>query len=382
MKVFCFLLALIALACPTLAAESKSVMPAVLADSVIQPSFNGTPDLIFGLFIGVILTASIYLFFIWVVIHDKGQVFLMLLLSCLAINMVSTNDSMAQFLGLYSAHMRTLLQTYSMILAFFFSLFFTYHFLEVETSVPWMQTPLFISAGLLGLLLAFTAFDQGPVYFILPTLGVLSIGIVLITGLVAIQSGTSGVISHIIAFSSLLLGSMATPLHDLGYLPDMETAKSVAYLGFSVAAVLFAIVIAGQFAARQEEKEKALETSNERFLLAAKGSNEGLFDWDRLTNNLYVSEQFRRILGLHIDTLPKTFRYWMKLVYPSDRLVIVKALRRLRNTAGNSTISFEYRVTINKTERRWIHTKMIAVKNFNGGSIIRLVGSKIGRAHV
>lgn len=41
---------------------------------------------------------------------------------------------------------------------------------------------------------------------------------------------------------------------------------------------MFAIVIAGQFAARQEEKERALGVSNERFALAARGSNEGLFE--------------------------------------------------------------------------------------------------------
>lgn len=371
-----FLVMLFLPVCNAMAATQPGSSP-MEPSAAFQSSLiiNGSPDLLFGLFIGVIITAALYMFFIWIVIRDRGQIFLLFLLLCLGVNMVSSNDSMVQLIRLDNEQMRALLQSYSIALVYFFSLFFTYYFLEVDTTALQMKIPLFLLGSLLAVLIALTAFNRNPVEFVLPTVGVLSITVVLLTGLVAIQAGASGVLSHIIAFSALLIGSLTTPLYELGYIPDPDTAKNYSYLGYSIAAMMFAIVIAGQFAARQEEKEKALEISNERFSLAARGSNEGLFDWDRKTNNLYVSDQFRRIVGLSIDQTPKNFKAWMKRVLPNDRLAIMKILRKLRSAPGSSTISFEYRILFNKTERRWIHTKMVAVKSHASGSIIRLVGS-------
>ena len=51
---------------------------ALLTSAVSEKSAS----LIFGLFMGVMLTASAYLFFIWVVMRDRGQIFL--LSSCCA----------------------------------------------------------------------------------------------------------------------------------------------------------------------------------------------------------------------------------------------------------------------------------------------------------
>ncbi|MFA6279765.1 MAG: ATP-binding protein [Bdellovibrionales bacterium] len=350
-------------------------MPSVFPQETAAPLFvNHTPDLVFGLFIGVMMTAAMYLFFIWAVIRDRSQIFLMLLLLCLGINMASTNDSMLQLMGIYSANMVSLLQNYSLILSFFFSLLFTYAFLEVDTNTPFMKTPLIVFALTQILVLAIASLSS-DVRFILPTLGSLSVSLALAIGLITLQMGVNGALSHLTAFTAFLVGSMAMPLYDLGLIDSLDTAKNFMYMGYAIAAMMFAIVIAGQFATRQEEKEKALEVSNERFSLAARGSNEGLFDWDRNLNTFYISEQFRRITNLPRPLSPKSFKEWLSLVYAPDRLLIMKALRKLKYAAGTSTVSFEYRVRYSNAEMHWIHTKMVAVKPTNSTHIQRLVGS-------
>ena len=67
-------------------------------------------NLMFGLFTGVMLTASLYLFFIWIVMRDRGQVFLLLLLLCLGANVASTNDLLMNQLGLHGQTARDMLQ--------------------------------------------------------------------------------------------------------------------------------------------------------------------------------------------------------------------------------------------------------------------------------
>ena len=362
---------------PGWAASLNSTFTSVLlpgSNVVAEASVNKPSDLVFGLFIGVMLTASIYLFFIWIVIQDRGQAFLMLLLLCLGINMASANDSLMEQLGLQNLAMRNLLQNYSMIFSYILSIYFTYYFLEIDLHVPVLRQPLFGLAILLLLFLVYAAFDQSLVHFALPTLGALTVTAVLAAGLGALRQDISGSLSHIIAFSIFLLGGLAKPLYDLGFFTDIETSKQLTYAAYSMAALVFAIVIAVQFAARQEEKERALAVSNERFALAARGSNEGLFDWNKATGEIFFSDQFRKILGVSLDSGRKGLKTWVKMILPDDRRVIFAALRHFRDSP-NTTLNFEYRIKHKNGTWRWIHTKTVATRETRTGRILRFVGS-------
>ncbi|MGE4350891.1 MAG: ATP-binding protein [Bdellovibrionales bacterium] len=359
------------------ASQNQSIVVplSLAANPLADVAVERTPDLVFGIFLGVMFTASLYLFFIWVVIHDRGQVFLILLLLCLGINMAVTNDAIPRLLGLAQSSQLGWMQNYSLLLAYFFGLIFTYHFLEIDTNAPFMKAPILLACILDLLTLVLLTFSQDYLNFLIPIISVLSIAVILFSGLGALYNGASGSLSHITAFLAFLVGTVAMPLYDLGVLLYEQSAQNLVYLGFSIAAMMFAIVIAVQFATRQEEKEKALEISNERFSLAAKGSNEGLFDWQYKTDKLYISDQLRHILHLTRDTTPKTFRGWMRLIHPQDRRIVKKALHKLLDSKGTSSLSFEVRVQQGDKHVCWIHTKMVAVQSRNRQTIERLVGS-------
>ncbi|WP_157879143.1 PAS domain S-box protein [Pararhodospirillum photometricum] len=78
----------------------------------------------------------------------------------------------------------------------------------------------------------------------------------------------------------------------------------------------------------------SLETSRqeilrvqERFDLAMRGTNDGIWDWDLRLDRLYLSPRSREILGLDEDTLGEDPARWAARIHPDDRARVRKARR-------------------------------------------------------
>ncbi|MDE2030144.1 MAG: hypothetical protein KGI97_06230, partial [Alphaproteobacteria bacterium] len=271
-------------------------MPAYTGDSMAT--------LFSGLLIGVVVAAAAYLFFIWIVIRDRGQVFLLLFLLCLGVNIAGSSDLLMGNIGLHDTGLRDFIATSSLILSWVFGLFFSYYFLELDTNNPAYTLPFMAIAGFLLVTLVYSLIDRASVALVLPLLGAATVSAILISGLSGVRNGTGGSLVHIVAFTCFLIGALARSAYVLGYIASPANAYNATYIAYAMSALLFAIVVANQFAARQDEKEKALAISNERFALATRGANEGLFDWNLATGEIFFSDQFRRILGIRIGNDP------------------------------------------------------------------------------
>jgi PAS domain S-box-containing protein len=66
------------------------------------------------------------------------------------------------------------------------------------------------------------------------------------------------------------------------------------------------------------KSEEELRRSNERFAFVARASSEALWEWDAVTNEVFISEGYREILGWQIDPT-RQFRDWHEYIHPEDR---------------------------------------------------------------
>ena len=107
------------------------------------------------------------------------------------------------------------------------------------------------------------------------------------------------------------------------------------------------------FASRQRLLAAMEQTaaSEERFALAMQGANDGLWDWNVATGEVYFSPQWKRMLGLPPDEPETDLRQWAELLHPEDR---DGALAQLRAYLRGRVERLEYEVRMRHRDGHYI----------------------------
>ena len=119
---------------------------------------------------------------------------------------------------------------------------------------------------------------------------------------------------------------------------------------------------------------EAARRSEERYALAAAGSNDGLWDWDVPADALYCSERWKLMIGLSPSDRVSTLEEWLGLADEEDRAGLKQAIEAHR-TGDRSHFEIEYRLRHVDGGVRWVHCRGMAVRD-ESGRAIRLAGSQ------
>ena len=75
-----------------------------------------------------------------------------------------------------------------------------------------------------------------------------------------------------------------------------------------------------------EKRNAELFKSEERFAHAMQGANDGLWDWNLETDEVYYSPRWKSMLGYGESELPDHLDTWKKLVHPDDKDRVLNAI--------------------------------------------------------
>ncbi len=78
----------------------------------------------------------------------------------------------------------------------------------------------------------------------------------------------------------------------------------------------------------RKRAEKALKKSEERFKLAMRGANDGLWDWSLGSAVVYYSPRWMKMLGYGEQELPATMKTFEQLLHPADKEQVFKKVGR------------------------------------------------------
>ncbi len=120
-------------------------------------------------------------------------------------------------------------------------------------------------------------------------------------------------------------------------------------------------------------KNRALQQAQERLELALEGSYEGIFDWNLKTNEIYLSDGFKRLLGYDREEIDDRLEAWQDTIDPDDRDTVQAALSDyLERRTPN--LQIEYRARHKDGFLCWILLRGTAARD-ETGTPYRLVGS-------
>jgi PAS domain S-box-containing protein len=153
------------------------------------------------------------------------------------------------------------------------------------------------------------------------------------------------------------------------YVREGHVQKPQEDMFFAAAARVLARIV------KRKQTEDALRKSEERFQLACEGAEGGIWDWDLLTNRVYYSSQWKRILGYQENEIRHDYFEWESLLHPDDR---ERALATVRDYLAGETSGYEleHRLRHKDGSYRWILARGAAVRDKDGNPY-RLVGSHL-----
>ncbi|HEY9647942.1 MAG TPA: CHASE2 domain-containing protein, partial [Chroococcidiopsis sp.] len=124
----------------------------------------------------------------------------------------------------------------------------------------------------------------------------------------------------------------------------------------------------------QYHTNRLLQQSEERYALAVYGSNEGLWDWNLRTDQLYLSPRWKEMLGYGPSEVGDRIEAWFSRVHSED-LDSLKAAIDDHIHGSTPHFEHEHRIAHHSGSYRWVMSRGIAVRDRNGQTY-RLAGSQ------
>jgi PAS domain S-box-containing protein len=125
-----------------------------------------------------------------------------------------------------------------------------------------------------------------------------------------------------------------------------------------------------------ESANRAIREREERLQLVWETSEDGFWDWNVETGDIYVSRHWRDILGYSKGDCEVNIDTWKRLVHPEDIPAVTEVLAE--HLQGHSAqYGAEFRMLTRSGEWKWIMGRGRVVARDNKGRALRMVGSCI-----
>ncbi len=143
-----------------------------------------------------------------------------------------------------------------------------------------------------------------------------------------------------------------------------------------IAKPLFMPVLLARLQAQLSRKraEESLRESEQRYALAARVANDGLWDWDLVGNKIFYSPRWKAILGYEEHEISNDPDEWFRRIHPDDIDQISSGIAA--HLEGQTPqLEDEYRMLHRDGNYLWMHCRGLAVRGADGKAF-KMIGSQ------
>jgi len=128
-----------------------------------------------------------------------------------------------------------------------------------------------------------------------------------------------------------------------------------------------------RYAVERARYERELKLSEERYALAVQGANDGLWDWNMATDEIYLSPRWKEILGFAEGEFEDRLDNWLDRIHPDDR---AEFRRRLEGHLAGKSGHFHHECRLYHKDGSvvWVLVRGLAVRGTDGEPT-RMAGS-------
>ena len=123
---------------------------------------------------------------------------------------------------------------------------------------------------------------------------------------------------------------------------------------------------------RRRAAEERLRESEERYTLAVRGADDGLWEWDLGSDYVYYSPRWKSMLGYTEDEIGDTVEEWRGRIHPDDREPTLAALQAHLD-GGTARFENDHRLRHKNGRYRWVLARAATLRTA-AGKPSRLVG--------
>ncbi|MFP4159644.1 MAG: PAS domain S-box protein [Desulfobacterales bacterium] len=122
-----------------------------------------------------------------------------------------------------------------------------------------------------------------------------------------------------------------------------------------------------------ESAREALKRSEERFELAVRGTNDGIWDWHLETGDVFFSRRWKEIIGYEDHELENRIEQWKNRIHPDDYDSVMAAHQMFYESSAEQ-FAIEYRLQHRDGSYRWILGRSACIRDRHGKPV-RLAGA-------